>query len=98
MGKLTFKGLYQSAKEVIKQAKEPLVLRSNQRAIDSSIDDAEKQKIDAELALQKELEVVGEGNTINVNKVLGYRQTIKNAEATIEELKAFKLEFFEEEK
>lgn len=95
MSKFTFSALYNATKEAIHAVKEPFVLNKNKRAIDSAIDSAETQKIDAEEKLEKELAVVSTGGVINVNKVLELRQTMVNADATVAALKEFKAEFFD---
>lgn len=97
MTKITFKSIYSATKEAIKALKEPIVLNKNKRAVASAIDDAETQKINAQTELQSHLEVITEGKVIDVNKVLQLRQTIKDADATIAELKEFDSEFFAEE-
>jgi len=95
--RFSFSALYRATEEAMQAIKEPFVLNKNKRAVDSAIDSAETQKIDAEEKLEKELAIVAKGEVINVNKVLQLRQTIKNAELTVVELKAFKDEFFAKE-
>ncbi len=90
----TFKSLYKATKETLHVAKEPLVQSKNKRAFESAIDSATDTKLEAEESLNKELEVVKEGKVININNVLKYRQTIKDADETIAELTVLKDEFF----
>lgn len=90
----TFKSLYKATKETLHSAKEPLVQSKNKRAFDSAIDSATDAKLNAEESLNKELEVVKEGGVININNVLKYRQTIKDADETISELTILRDEFF----
>lgn len=96
--KQTFTALYNATEASIKGEKETIVKRRNERAVESSIDSAEDTKMKAEDDLERELSVVANGEVININKVLGLRQTIKNADSTIKELESFKSEFFSGEK
>ncbi len=90
----SFKQLYSATEGVIKALKEPLVRNRNERAVTSAIDDAIEQRQNAEEELEKVLNVVTEGKTIDVNRVISLRSTIKKAEATQKELEEFKTEFF----
>ena len=93
--KQTFESLYSASKELMDSLKKPFVLKKNLRAVESAIDSAELQKITAEEDLEKALLVIKTGDTIDVNKILKLRQTIKSADLTIAELNEFKAEFFE---
>jgi predicted S18 family serine protease len=95
MTKLTFKAIYEATKEGIKALKEPIVRQRNIRGCDSAIDSAEEIIMNTEDDLEKEYSVINEGKVINYNRVLELRQRIKDAQATIEELKLFKSEFFQ---
>lgn len=94
MNKLTFKEIYKATEEVMKHIKEPFVKNKNERAVNSAIDSAEMQGINAEESLEKELNVVSKGEIINVNKILELTQTIQNSAKTVKALKQFKEEFF----
>ncbi len=95
--KSLFDRIYTGTAEVLKLARKPFVYNKNKRALESAIDSAEDQKMTAEGDILKELERVIEGEVVDVNKVLGYKQKIKNAEETILVLTAFKEEFLGKE-
>lgn len=94
MSKLTFSALYSASKEVLKGLKKPIVESRNQRAVASAIDSATEQRMEAEEALEKELQVITEGKVINVNRVLELRAIIKECENTVGDLTEFQTEFF----
>lgn len=96
MTKFTFTGLYKATEEAIKLAKLPFVKNKNERAVNSAIDSAQLQGMDAQEELEKVLSVVADGGTIDVNKVLSLRATIANSEETVKQLTEFKAEFFAE--
>lgn len=94
---MTFKSVYNSTKEAIHAAKEPLVRAKNERALAAAIDSAKEAKLNAEEALAKAYSVVNEAKVIDFNAVLTQRQIIANADATIKELTDVKAEFFDAE-
>ncbi len=93
----TFNSIYAAVAEAVKAAHKPLVRRRNIRAVQSAIDSAESQGMDAEEELRKTLSVVTDGEVIDVNKVLDLRAKIKASEETMKELQEFSDEFFEKD-
>ena len=96
MNNQTFNAIYNSTEQDKKAQNKDIVFRRNLRAVESSIDSLEDLKMETEDSLNKELAVVGKGGVIEVQKVTELRATIKDADAQIEDLKAFRDEFFAE--
>jgi len=95
--KKTFQTIYKATEEAAKAVKKPLVFARNKRAVESAINSAEEQLIDAEEQLDIALSVVSAGKVIDVKEVLSCRKTMKDAQATIDELTEFKDSFFADE-
>jgi hypothetical protein len=92
----TFESIFTATAESLKNGKKPIVLGRNKRAVEAAIDSAKDQKMDSEEALDKVLNVINDGKTIDVNKFLELTAEIESAETTIATLEKFKSEFFAE--
>lgn len=93
---ITFAAIYAATEATLKGLKEPFVKNKNKRAFDSAIDSAEMQVLDAQEALNKELEVVSKGETININNVLKHLEIIENGNKTADTLRELREQFFKD--
>lgn len=92
-----FRQLSQADNQSVIQEALELSEKSHKRALESAIDSAELQKLNARTAINDLYKGVGKGKTLDFNKLLEQRQIIISAEQTIAELKKIEVELFTEE-
>lgn len=89
--------LLKGAEEVVEKAKRPFVRKKVKRSIESAIENAEEQKVDASIALQdlrkRLVEEPANASSI-LNSIVDKRGTILTADETIAALKAEQEELF----
>ena len=89
--------LLDGAEEVVEKAKRPFVKKKIKRSVDSAIENAEEQKVDASIELQdlRERLVKEPTNAASIlNAIIDRRTTIDAADETIKALEAEKDELF----
>ena len=89
--------LLKGAEDVVKEAKRPFVKAKVKSAIESAIRSAEEARVDANIELGDLRKVLVESPKdagVTINKIVGERNTIEEADATIDALKAEQEELF----